>query len=91
MWRTDFENMPKSTRYKVPRPNPRKEGTFMTVQENNFIHCLTKSKCGYYIATRYLPEGYNGNPKDGGYWEFYSPKKPIEEQIVAWFLIPSIN
>lgn len=87
MWRTDTDQMTRSKRVKVKRKN--KKGELAEVIENRFVHCLTESVCGQLIVTRYLPKGYNGSPQDGGYWEFYSTKKPIEEQVNRWFEIPS--
>lgn len=88
-WRTDSENMPRSKRVKVKRKD--KKGKIQEVIENRFIYCLTVSKCNQFIVTRYLPKRYNGSSQDGGYWEFYSTQKPIEEQVVKWLEIPSVN
>lgn len=89
MWRTDTENMTRSKRVKVKRKD--KKGKITEVTENRFVYCLTHSVCGQLIVTRYLPKGYNGNQQDGGYWEFYSTQKPIQEQVLKWFEIPSPN
>lgn len=87
MWRTDTDQMTRSKRVKVKRKD--KNGKVTEVVENRFIFCLAESNSGQMIVTRYLPKGYNGSKQDGGYWECFSTKKPIEEQVARWFEIPS--